>query len=88
MYQFLDKGTDFNSLGSDIERRKTYYKLFSNDSDSPGFMDDVKGFVDDYYNLSDTTDVSDDGILFGNITIGNPMNNSWIEPPVVYFRYL
>lgn len=83
LYQFMDKDTDFNSLGDDIARRKTYYKL----SD---FRDDVRSFVEGYYNLSDPAKLDPDyGLLYGNITLYHPYNgNGMIQPPQVYFRYI
>ena len=83
LYQFLDQDTDFNALADDIERRKTYYKLDE-------FMDDIRSFVEGYYNLSDPTKVDPKyGLLFGNLTLYNPHGgNKTIKPPIVYFRYI
>lgn len=52
-------------------------------------MEGVRTYVDEYYNLGDDDVVSDNGLLFGDISIKDPTDaNSEVKPPLLYFRYL
>ena len=78
----MDKETDFNALADDIERRKTYYKLSE-------FMEDVRTYVSDYYDLGDPSADIEEGILLGKISIQDPTSEDRpTKPPTVFFRYM
>ena len=51
-------------------------------------MGDVRDYVDGYYNLGRPDANLENGILFGDISISNPVENLEMDPPTVYFRYL